>query len=68
MKTITKKVISWCSIPENITKGHWLSEFQNGCYIPFTLEDKGVDELSDTIRETYPEIKEDEEFLIDIDY
>lgn len=67
MKEVTYKIVSYCEIPEDLTWRHHMSEYQNGCYVPFKLKPLGKDEISDWIREKYPEIG-DEEFLIDIDY
>ena len=74
LKTITKKVVSYCEIPEGIIpKGHWLN--QHGCdaYIECHLEDDiedviEGDELDDWLRETYPELIDEESFFIHIDY
>lgn len=47
LETITKKVISYSEIPEELTKNSWLSEKSNGfyeCHLdnvePFELLDK----------------------------
>ena len=74
LKTITKKVVSYCEIPEGIiSEGHWLN--QHGCdaYIEYHLEDDiediiEGDELDDWLRETYPELIDEESFFIHLDY
>ena len=77
LKTITKKVISYCEIPEDLTQSHWISENQPGCYVEYSLpkeaktpESEGGGEdskLSAWIRKTYPELAGDD-FLIERDY
>lgn len=66
MKRINLPIISWCDIPDD-DKPSWLGEFMNGCYVPYTLEAEG-DALSDWIRNNHPELAEENEVLIDIDY
>lgn len=67
MKEKTFKIISYCGIPQELTESHYISEYQNGCYCPFSLATKGTCKLSDWIRNKYPEL-EGVEFLIDVDY
>lgn len=70
----TFKIISWCRIPEKITNGHWISSFQNGCYVPFICtpakEQENYDDdfsLDNWIISEYPEL-ERQQILIDINY
>jgi len=67
LKTINKKVVSYCKIPQGITDRHYISEASCDSYIDYSLEDVGEDTISDWIRENYPEL-ENEEFLIHINY
>ena len=67
LKQITGKVVSYCEIPEEITEGHWISEYMNGCFVQVHLEDDD-DALSNWLKETYPELIDEEAFYIEIDY
>ena len=67
-KQITGKVVSYCEIPEELTKGHWISEFQNGCFVQVHLEEGEDDALSNWLKETYPELIDENAFYIEIDY
>lgn len=62
-----RKVISWCEIPEEIRSSS-LDDFMCGCYVTFTVEEKGKDPMSDWIVDNYSNIKHGEDILIDIDY
>ena len=71
MYSKTFNVISYCDLADHageVLIEHWINEYQNGCFVPFKLEEEGECELSDIIRKNYPDIDEDEEFLIEIDY
>ena len=68
LKQITGKVVSYCEIPEEITEGHWISEYMNGCFVQVHLEEDEDDALSNWLKETYPELIEEESFYIEIDY
>lgn len=67
LEVLNLKVISYCKIPEEITKGHHIEHTTCDSYIKYQLEDEGEEELSDWIRTTYPELV-GIEFLIHIDY
>ena len=67
LETINKKVLSYCEIPQELTERHWITENSCGCYVDFQLEEEGVDELDDWIRENYPELI-DEKFMISLDW
>lgn len=60
MKEITMKVLSYCEIPQEITQFSWISEYQNGCYVDYSIprEDEwknfDTDALDEWIREFYP--------------
>ena len=63
-----KKVVSYCAIPEKLTKGHWISEFTNGCFVEVHIpDDEADDALTAWLRKTYPELVP-ESFFIEIDY
>lgn len=67
MKTITRNVISYCDIPEDIRDKHWMSEYQNGCFVPYTIDRQTMGELDTWLIIAYPELI-GFEFLIEIDY
>ncbi len=75
MQEITKKVVSYCDIPSELTEKHWISEFMNGCYVPITITPKSEQskysdnfDIINWIIDNYSDILEGEEILIDIDY
>lgn len=69
------KVVSYCNIPQDLTGGHYLSEYMCGCYVENTLPtqeeiDKNeydLDEVDYWISTNYPELI-GTTFLIEIDY
>ena len=73
MKTVSFPVISYCEIPQEITSDSWINEYQNGCYVEYSLprEDEwdsfDTNALDEWIRNTYP-ILLGQKFLIEIDY
>lgn len=74
MKQITRKVVSYCEIPEELTENHHISEYQCDCYIEMEITPKSEQpKYSDNfnivnwIINTYPEL-EGEKILIEIDY
>ncbi len=70
LESITKKVVSYCEIPEELTDGHWLSENNPDSYASFTLDINfgRTAKISKWIIETYPELKEGDNIFIHIDY
>lgn len=68
LKTITKKVVSYCEIPEELTEGHWISEYMNGCFVEVHLDDDEDDKLSMWLKEKYPELVDEDSFYIEMDY
>lgn len=68
LKTITKKVVSYCEIPEELTEGHWISEYMNGCFVEVHLDDDEDDKLSMWLKEKYPELIDEDSFYIEMDY
>lgn len=68
LEEITYKVISYCSIPENISIPNWLSESGPDCYISYHLHEKNCYDAFETwLLQKYPELK-NTTFLIEIDY
>ena len=70
LKTITKKVISYCEIPEGIiTENHWINHNSCDAYVEVHMDDTAdADPLDTWIRETYPELIDEESFFIHVDY
>lgn len=74
MKQITRKVVSYCKIPEELTENHHISEYQCDCYVEMKItpksEQPNYDDdfgIENWIINTYPEL-EGETILIEIDY
>lgn len=71
LETITRKVLSYCEIPEEITEDHYVSQAEPDTYMEFHFDDNleiEDDELTAWIRLNYPELVDEEAFLIHIDY
>ena len=69
LNKITKFVVSYCDIPDNLTKNHWLQEYKCDSFVEVHIDDKSHDPLSEWLINTYPELKDlDESFFIHIDY
>lgn len=69
LETITKKVVSYCEIPEGIIpEGHWINEHGCDAYVECHIDDDEDDELSVWLKETYPELIDEESFFIHLDY
>ena len=68
MKTITRNVISYCDIPEEITEDNSrLNEVAGDCYIDYTIDTNNPNELDKWFMENHPELV-GYTFLIEIDY
>jgi len=67
LKEITKKVISYCEIPEKLTEKHWISEHHCDAYVEVHLDNSQDDNLSLWLKETYPELVDEDSFFIHID-
>lgn len=67
MEEKTFKIVSFCDIPENLTEGSYLEEYNCGSYVPFTLFKEDDDPIVLWIVNKYPELL-GEEILIDMDY
>ena len=67
MKTITRNVISYCDIPQEITDKHWISEICPDVYQGYTINLDNPDNLDKWFMENYPELI-GHTFLIEIDY
>ena len=68
LKQITGKVVSYCEIPEEITEGHWISEYMNGCFVQVHLEEGEDDALSNWLKVACPVLIDGNVFYIEIDY
>lgn len=66
LKEITRKVLKYSDIPNDVKNDSPLEDSICESYILFELRDKGLYKVDDWIRENYPEL-EGEEFLIHID-
>lgn len=67
-KVIKGRVVSYCEIPEELTKGKWFEEYQSGCFVECHIDEtEDPDELDMWIMRNYPGI-EKETFYIKIDY
>ena len=67
MKVITRNVISYCDIPQELTENHWINEFQNGCYVSFNIDVNNPNNLDKWFIDNHPELI-GYTFLIEIDY
>lgn len=64
-----KYAISYCEIPEDLTNDLWIAEFQNGCYVVYSLEiPENYSAFDQWIIDTYPELKDEDTILIHMDY
>lgn len=68
LKEITKKVLSYCEIPEKLTENSWLNNYGTGCLVECHIDDDESEPLDQWIINNYPELKDEESFLIDMDY
>ena len=68
LKTITKKVVSYCEIPEEIIKPSWIEEAECDVYVEYHLEGTPDGGLDTWLMENYPELAEEDSFFIHIDY
>lgn len=69
LKTITKKVLSYSEIPNNIDVPEFIVNADDGLLIECHLDDSTLNnELDDWILKNYPELKDEESFFIEIDY
>lgn len=69
LKSITKKVLSYCEIPQELTEKHWISEHHCDAFVECHLDaSTDLDELDMWILEHYPELKDEDSFFIHLDY
>lgn len=69
LKKINKFAVSYCEIPEEIIKPSWIEEAGPDSYVECHISGNAPDdELEKWLLETYPELKDEESFLIHIDY
>lgn len=68
LKEINLKVLSYSSIPTELSHNSWINDYPNECYIMCHIpDDEEKDDLDNWIIENYPELQE-KEFLIEMDY
>lgn len=67
---ITKKVVSYCEIPEELTEGHWISDHHPDAFVECHIdeEDETIDKVQIWLLANYPELKDEDSFFIHIDY
>lgn len=69
LETITKKVVKYSNIPEELTEPSWLSEKPTGTLVECHLDNiEPFEPLDLWFLENYPELFEEESFFIKIDY
>jgi hypothetical protein len=71
LEIISLKVVSYCEIPEELTENHWLSENQPDSYVRYKLNGTPTLQLytiDDWLFAKYPELIEEREIFIHIDY
>lgn len=69
LEKITKYVVSYCEIPEELTEDYqWLKEAACDSYVEAHVDDEETDELSIWLLERYPQLKDEESFFIHMDY
>lgn len=65
----TWKVLSFSEIPQELTENHWISEEEPNSYVEVHYDAEDEDgELDNWIVGKYPELKDEESFLIHMDY
>lgn len=73
LEEITRKVVSYCDIPQDLTEDSWLSEYRCDSYVSHSLpseEEKekfDIEPLDEWLAKTYPELI-GTKFLIEMDY
>lgn len=69
LEKITKFVVSYCEIPEDLLEGHWIQEHSCDSYVECHIENEEEhDPVSKWLSENYPELKDEESFFIHMDY
>jgi hypothetical protein len=68
LKRLNKKVLSYSEIPKKLTEESWLNDYPNGCLVECHIDDDEPESLDLWIIDNYPELKDAESFLIDMDY
>lgn len=65
---INLKILSYCDIPDEILKDHWLNDFSPDCFVIYNTEDKKIkNNFDDYIYINHPELW-GTVFFINIDY
>lgn len=73
MEEITRKVVSYCEIPQELTEKHWIQDSPCDVYVPYSLHlgspahPRIFEGMDKWIAETYPELI-NTTFLIYMDY
>ena len=70
LEEITRKVVSYCEIPQGLTEGHWISENSCDSYVEYELPENPEDlegRLEMWLFAEYPELK-GTKFFIHLDY
>lgn len=70
IKTITRKVISYCDIPQGLLDNHWLNDFPPDCYVLYNLDTNPLytkTKLDEWLVSNYPKLI-NTTFFIHIDY
>ena len=67
IRTIKKKVISFTEIPEELRENHWISEYKPDCFVEVHVEGE-TEPLDEWILGKYPELLQEDSFLIHMDY
>lgn len=70
MEEITRKVVSYCEIPEEFTQNCWLSDMSPDCYVDYEMQEMEHlrSDVDNWIWENYPELRGGVKFFINIDY
>ncbi len=70
LKTIIKKVVSFCEIPEEVTENHWINEHHNDAFVEVHIDTEThvPDKIQDWLVKNYPELIEEDSFFIHMDY
>ena len=72
LKTITKKVVSFSEIPEELTEKHWVNEHACGAFVECHIDEDESEEQRDGLTiwliANYPELVEETSFFIELDY
>lgn len=70
LKEISGKVVSYCEIPVDLVENSWISDFLNGCYVEYEMQELEHlrSPMDNWLWENYPELRNGVKFFIEIDY